>query len=82
MTETVKIRAWGNSQGIIIPQKVMTTVQWHKNDPLELITSPEGSILLRKKFVHKSFEERVAAYHEQIQTINYDFGEPKGKEYF
>ncbi|MBR5368004.1 MAG: hypothetical protein IK138_01845 [Lachnospiraceae bacterium] len=32
------------------------------------------------RFCHKSFEERVAEYDNVITTLNYDWGEPAGRE--
>ena len=38
------------------------------------------TIVLRKQFVHKSFEERLAEYKGEISVCDYDWGDPMGKE--
>lgn len=77
--QEVAVRAWGNSQGIRIPADVMKELQIEKNDILELSVE-NGVIVLKKKFRHKSFEERLAAYNGEINITEFDWGEPVGKE--
>ena len=38
------------------------------------------SIVLRKQFVHKTFEERLAEYNGEITVSDFDWGEPVGRE--
>ena len=38
------------------------------------------SIVLRKQFVHKTFEERLAEYNGEITVCDFDWGEPAGRE--
>ena len=33
-------------------------------------------------FIHKSFEERLAEYDNKISIVEFDWGEPKGVEFF
>ena len=40
----------------------------------------DDSIVLKKAFKHKTFEERVAEYNGEISICDYDWGEPVGKE--
>lgn len=66
--EQVAIRSWGNSQGIRNPK-----------DILDLETK-DDTIVLRKQFVHKSFEERLAEYNGEISVYDFDWGKPMGTE--
>ena len=69
--EQVAIRSWGNSQGIRIPKDVLEKMQLKIKD---------DAIVLKKQFVHKSFEERLAEYNGEISVCDFDWGEPVGRE--
>ncbi|MCR5310221.1 MAG: AbrB/MazE/SpoVT family DNA-binding domain-containing protein [Lachnospiraceae bacterium] len=75
----VAIRAWGNSQGIRIPKEILDTMQLKVSDTLS-IEVEKDTIILRKQFKHKTFEERLAAYAGRISTCDFDWGEPEGRE--
>ena len=77
--EQVAIRAWGNSQGIRIPKDILEMMQLKNSDILN-IEVIDDAIVLRKQFVHKSFEERLAAYNGEISVCDNDWGEPVGRE--
>ncbi len=77
--EQVAIRAWGNSQGIRIPKDILEQMQLKVSDVLEIEVIDE-SIVLRKQFVHKTFEERLAEYNGEITVCDFDWGEPAGRE--
>ena len=79
MTVTTTLKTWGNSQGILLPKKLLASLNWNVSDPLELEVS-DDELRIRKPFVHKSFEERLAAYAGQIEVCDFDWGEPAGKE--
>jgi len=51
----------------------------HVSDTLQ-IEVIDDSIVLKKAFKHKTFEERVAEYNGEISICDYDWGEPVGKE--
>ena len=78
-SSTAVIRKWGNSQGVILPSKLLALADFKVNDPLE-IEVHEDEIVLKKAFRHKSFEERVAEYGGKAEAIDFDWGEPVGKE--
>ena len=44
------------------------------------ISVENNAIVLRKSFKHKTFEERMAEYDNNISVCEYDWGEPQGKE--
>ena len=77
--EQVVIRSWGNSQGIRIPKNVLEKMQLKISDVLDLEIK-DDTIVLRKQFVHKSFEERLADYNGEISVCDFDWGEPAGRE--
>ena len=73
------IKTWGNSQGIRIPKNILEKLGLHVSDTLQ-IEVIDDSIVLKKAFKHKTFEERVAEYNGEISICDYDWGEPVGKE--
>ena len=79
MNDQVTIKPWGNSLGIRIPKKVLEKLGLHISDTLQ-IEVIDDSIVLKKTFKHKTFEERVAEYNGEISICVYDWGEPVGKE--
>lgn len=77
--DTVAVKKWGNSQGIRIPKTVLNQLDMHISDELEM-SVVGNSIILKKAFQHKTFEERLAAYGGKISVCDFDWGEPVGKE--
>ena len=77
--EQVAIRSWGNSQVIRIPKAILEQMQLKISDVLDLEVK-DDTIVLRKQFVHKSFEERLAEYNGEITVCDFDWGEPVGRE--
>ena len=77
--EQVAIRAWGNSQGIRIPKSILEKMDLKTSDILE-IEVEGGVIILRKPFIHKTFEERLAEFNGEIAVCDFDWGEPVGRE--
>lgn len=79
MREQCAVRQWGNSQGIRIPKNILEKLDIGISDVLQI--GVEGdTIVLRKAFHHKTFEERVAEYGGEISVCNFDWGEPEGRE--
>lgn len=75
----VAIRSWGNSQGIRIPKDILDQMQLKISDVLD-IEIENDTIVLRKQFVHKTFEERLSEYNGKISVCDFDWGEPAGRE--
>ena len=75
----VALRAWGNSQGIRIPKSIIDRLDLKVSDVLD-IEIENDAIVLRKQFVHKSFEDRLKEYNGKISVCDFDWGEPKGRE--
>lgn len=52
---------------------------WETSDILQIAVEND-TIVLRKAFRHKTFEERVAEYGGEISICDFDWGEPLGRE--
>ena len=79
MIDEVTIRNWGNSQGIRLPKHILEQLKLKTSDVLQ-IRVEKDSIVLKKAFHHKTFEERLAEYDGKITVVDFDYGEPVGKE--
>ena len=79
MTGETAIKPWGNSQGIILPQKILKELNWEVRDELELHVK-DDTLYITKAFRHRTLEERLAAYKDRIDVVSFDWGEPVGKE--
>jgi antitoxin MazE len=77
--DQVAIRTWGNSQGIRIPKDILEKMQLKTMDILD-ISIENDAIVLRKRFRHKNFEERLAEYEGKISVTDFNWGKPKGRE--
>ncbi len=77
--EQVAIRTWGNSQGIRIPKDILNKLNLKSSDVLDILVK-DDTIVLKKAFKHKTFEERLAEYNGKIEITEFDWGEPKGRE--
>ena len=77
--DSVRVKAWGNSQAIRIPKKYLNLMDINISDELQ-IELIDNKLTLSKPFKHKTFEERVAEYEGNISVCNFDWGEPKGRE--
>ena len=77
--QQVAVRRWGNSQGIRIPKEILDRMKLKTSDILD-IQVENDAIVLRKQFVHRSFEERLAEYNGEISVCDFDWGEPVGRE--
>ena len=75
----VQLKPWGNSQGIRIPKSILEKMDLKTSDILE-IEVEGGVIILRKPFIHKTFEERLAEFNGEISVCDFDWGEPVGRE--
>lgn len=81
MNEQVVVKAWGNSRGIRLPKKITDLLGIGIDDKL-IIEIKGDSIILKKAFAHKSFKERLEEYDGKIEIEDFDWGEPKGREFF
>ena len=79
LKESVAIKKWGNSQGVILSKYVLELAGLKRDDSLHVEVN-QGEIILKKEFKHRSFEDRLAEYGGVIKTCDFDWGEPVGKE--
>ena len=77
--DQVAIRSWGNSQGIRIPKEIMNRRGLKVSDILDIAVEKD-TIIMKKSFVHRSFEDRLAEYDGKISVADFDWGEPAGRE--
>ena len=76
----VKIKEWGNSQGIRIPKEVLQEAGMEIDEVLN-ITASKGMIKLEKSFRHKTLEERSLEFGGELNLDGeHDWGEPVGRE--
>ena len=75
-----QVKAWGNSQGIRIPQEILKETKIKTNDFLE-IEVVNDEIVLRKKNRRRTLAERIAEFGGTLEHVpEYDWGEPVGRE--
>jgi len=77
--DQVAIRSWGNSQGIRIPKEILNRLGLKVSDILDIAVEKD-TIIMKKSFVHRSFEDRLAEYDGKISVADFDWGEPAGRE--
>lgn len=70
----VQVKEWGNSQGIRIPKEILQNAGITLNEILD-VTVSNGTIVLAKKFRHKTLEERAAEFGGELNLDGeYDWG--------
>lgn len=77
--EQIALRPWGNSQGIRIPKNILEKLNINVSDTLQIDVVGD-SIVLKKAFKHKTFEERLEEYDGKISICDFDWGQPVGRE--
>ena len=60
-------------------KKLLKELKWDVKDVLEMEVCGD-EIRIRKPFVHKTLEERIADYDGQIEVCDFEWGDPAGKE--
>lgn len=76
----VKVKEWGNSQGIRLPREILRIAGIALDDVLE-VTASNGVITLTKPFRHRTLEERAVEFDGRLMLDGeYDWGEPSGRE--
>ena len=81
MTAQTSLRAWGNSQGVLIPKVIIEALHWALQDELEIETIGENELRVRRKFTHRTLEERIAEHGGKLGPYKaVDWGGPVGRE--
>lgn len=71
---------WGNSQGIIIPKVFMEECEFKMGEAVSMEVR-DKELVIRQLFSHKTLEERTAECGGALgDFIEFDWGEPKGRE--
>lgn len=81
VTSQSTVKPWGNSQGIRLSKSVLEEAGIQVNDTVQ-IEVRENTIILKKVFKHRTFEERLAEYDGKMDVQSFDWGEPEGREMF
>ena len=79
VTSQSSVKPWGNSQGIRLSKSVLEEAGIQVNDTIQ-IEVRENTIILKKVFKHRTFEERLAEYDGKIDVQSFEWGEPAGRE--
>lgn len=61
----VKVKEWGNSQGIRLPKEILRIAGIALDDVLE-VTASNGVITLAKPFRHRALEEQAAEFDSRL----------------
>lgn len=80
MIMVATIVKWGNSQGIIIPKAFMEECDFKVDEKVSMEVRNK-ELVIRPAFRHKTLEERTAECGGNMgDFIDFDWGEPKGRE--
>lgn len=75
-----QIKTWGNSQGIRLSKDILESIGARTDDFLE-IEVKNDSIVLSKKFKHRTLEERAAEFHGKVGPYKeFAWDDPVGRE--
>ena len=76
----IKLKQWGNSQGIRFSREFLTAAGIRPDDVLD-VRIENGNIVLSKSFQHRTLQERAAEFGGKLNlSREADFGEPQGNE--
>lgn len=79
--KTATICKWGNSAGIRIEKSILESVSAKIGDTFDIISQDGDKIILKKVFRHKTLKERIEEFDNKPgEVLDYDWGEPVGKE--
>ena len=82
MNTILKVKKWGNSQGIRIPKNFVKVLGVDTNDEVELsINENEDSLILKKTTNQKvTMKKLFEGYEGNYNAEEIDWGERQGKE--
>ncbi|MCD8037590.1 MAG: AbrB/MazE/SpoVT family DNA-binding domain-containing protein [Lachnospiraceae bacterium] len=76
----VRVKVWGNGQGVRFSKKLPDTLDIHLDEYLNVCVA-DGDIVLSKSFKHKTLEERAAVYGGKTGAYEeLSWGEALGRE--
>ena len=76
---TTMIQKWGNSQGIRIPKTILDSLHWCGNEKL-VVTTENDKIIIARAESRKDIKELFGDFHGEYAPMEFDWGEPAGKE--
>ena len=68
---TAKIRKWGNSFGIVIPQEVMNRKSIREGEEVDVVIIKKGNVL-RETFGKVKFKKSTAKMMKEMDKVLYD----------
>lgn len=79
---TIKIKRWGNGNGILLPKTLLEMFSLRTNDELSLEIKDDSIMLSPVKKQHKTLTERFAGYNGESKQPEYWTDTLVGKEEF
>ena len=76
----VKLKKWGNSDGIRIPNTIIKSLGLKTNDKLDLEVEDNKIIISKAKTKEEVLEEKFKNYKGDNLTKEFTWDEPRGKE--
>ncbi|MCC8043395.1 MAG: AbrB/MazE/SpoVT family DNA-binding domain-containing protein [Oscillospiraceae bacterium] len=80
MTISSTIQKWGNSQGIRIPKFILEQINLDTNSDVSISVKNDSIIIKKANRKHIPLTERFENYTGEVQSGEYDWGEPQGDE--
>ena len=68
---TAKVRKWGNSFGIVIPQEVMNRKSIREGEEVDVVIIKKGNVL-RETFGKVKFKKSTAKMMKEMDKVLYD----------
>lgn len=75
----VKVQKWGNSNGIRIPKEMLDELNIKTDDILSMIKE-DNKIIIKKLPKKQSLKEMFDDHDGDYKSIEFDWGEPVGRE--
>ena len=78
---TVRIKKWGNSNGVLLSKEIMNNADLKTNDELDVYVDTEKNIVLKKPVKKFTVDELFANWDgEYVFSEEFDWGGPVGEE--
>ncbi|MFR7592750.1 MAG: AbrB/MazE/SpoVT family DNA-binding domain-containing protein [Longibaculum sp.] len=80
VANTIKIKRWGNGNGILLPKAILDILSLKVNDSMAISLKDDQIVLTPVKKEYISLSERFKDFEEETQQSEYWDDEPVGKE--
>ena len=74
-----RVKKWGNSQGLRLPQELLRQVNLAVGDEVEISVEDQKLVITRSRR-RRSLDELLALMPDDYQSTEEDFGPPVGLE--